>query len=100
MKVASEPVKGAGRELVVVGVSHHTAPVEVREHLAKACEDGAAFLRSAVALRGVQEAVLVSTCNRVEIAACCSPEPGGAAALAGLLAEAGGAGNADSLVFT
>jgi len=94
-------VKAAGRELVVVGVSHHTAPVEVREHLAEACEDAQAFLRRVVALRGVQEAVLVSTCNRVEIAACCSPEPGGADALAGLLADAGRIDSGgDGLVFT
>lgn len=92
----------AARELVVVGVSHHTAPVEVRERLARACEDSAGFLHNVTALRGVQEAVLVSTCNRVEIVACCNDEPGGADALAGSLAEAGGvaSGEAGSLVFT
>ena len=36
----------AARELVVVGVSHHTAPVEVRERLAAECKDAAAFLQA------------------------------------------------------
>lgn len=94
--------KAGGRELVVVGVSHHTAPVEVRESLAAAGSDAAAFLQRVVDLHGVQEAVLVSTCNRVEIAACCSPDSGAFDALAGLLAAAGGIGGADArhLVFT
>jgi glutamyl-tRNA reductase len=98
----SERGQAASRELVVVGVSHHTAPVEVRERLARACENGAAFLRGLTDLRGVQEAVLLSTCNRVEVAACCSPEPGGIDAIAGTLAAAGGidGGQIGGLVFT
>lgn len=92
----------ARRELVVVGVSHHSAPVEVRERLSAACADTASFLRTVTDLHGVQEAALVSTCNRVELAACCSPEPGSADALAGLLAETGGlaSGAASGVVFT
>ena len=94
--------KAGGRELVVVGVSHHTAPVEVRENLSAASSDAASFLRGVVDLPGVQEAVLVSTCNRVEIAACCNPDSGAFDALAGLLASAGGIVGADAqhLVFT
>ena len=92
----------ASRELVVVGVSHHTAPVEVRERLAAACADAPAFLHGMTSLPGVQEAVLVSTCNRVEVVACCSPEPGGADGVAARLVEAGGiaSGEASGLVFT
>lgn len=91
-----------GRELVVVGVSHHTAAVEVRERLAAACGDGAAFLRRLTELHGVQEAVLLSTCNRVEIVACCSTEFGVPAGLAGSLADASGVTGqaANDLVFT
>ena len=96
------PHGAAGRELVVVGVSHHTAPVELRERLAAVCEDGPSFLRDMTGLDGVHEAVLVSTCNRVEVVACCSSEPAAADALAGRLAEAGGiaTGASDGLVFT
>lgn len=91
-----------GRELVVVGVSHHTATVETREKLAAASADAGQFLRRITDLHGVQEAVLVSTCNRVEVVACCSTEPGSADALAGFLAEMGGVstGEAAGLVFT
>jgi glutamyl-tRNA reductase len=94
-------VSASGRELVVVGVSHHSAPVEVRERLAAAGADAATFLRDVTTMQGVQEAVLVSTCNRVELVACCNPEGAGAGALAGVLEKAGGLGRDDSdLVFT
>ncbi|MGH9662594.1 MAG: glutamyl-tRNA reductase [Bryobacteraceae bacterium] len=56
-------------KLVVTGVSHRTAPVEVRERLAisnTALPSALAQLRS---LPGVEEAFILSTCNRVEIAA-------------------------------
>ena len=58
------------RELTVVGVSHHTAPVEVRERLAAATADAGSFLRRLIAHCGVQEAVLLSTCNRIEVVTC------------------------------
>ena len=53
-------------EILCLGLSHHTVPVELREKFA--IPDGevgaaAAQLRSAP---GVSEAVIVSTCNRVE----------------------------------
>ena len=53
-------------EILCLGLSHHTAPVELREKFA--IPDGevgaaAAQLRGAP---GVSEAVIVSTCNRVE----------------------------------
>jgi glutamyl-tRNA reductase len=54
-------------ELLAIGVSHKTAPVEVRERLALPHARAAEFMRD---LRGgaeVQEAVAVSTCNRTEL---------------------------------
>ncbi|MGZ4171173.1 MAG: glutamyl-tRNA reductase [Solirubrobacteraceae bacterium] len=54
-------------ELLVIGVSHKTAPVEVRERLALPDARAAEFMRD---LRGgaeVHEAVAVSTCNRTEL---------------------------------
>jgi glutamyl-tRNA reductase len=53
--------------IVLVGVNHKTAPVEVRELLAfsdQACADG---LRRLVDGEIVREGLIVSTCNRVEI---------------------------------
>jgi len=53
--------------LFVVGISHHSAPLEVREKLAFAPERHAAALSGLAHAPGVAEAVLVSTCNRTEI---------------------------------
>ncbi|GIV97253.1 MAG: glutamyl-tRNA reductase [Herpetosiphonaceae bacterium] len=52
--------------IVVVGLDHHTAPVEVRERLdfrPSEIESALHTLRRA----GLQEAAILSTCNRVEI---------------------------------
>src|SRR5438309_11415119 len=53
--------------LCVVGLSHRTAPVEVRERVAFSEEALPSALKQAVALPGVGEAMIVSTCNRVEL---------------------------------
>jgi glutamyl-tRNA reductase len=56
-------------KLVVAGLNHRTAPVEVRENLAFGVEDLApalARLRNGV---GAREAMILSTCNRVEVTA-------------------------------
>jgi glutamyl-tRNA reductase len=54
-------------QLVVVGVSHHTATVEVRERLAFPEGELEGVVTELVACPEVGEAVLLSTCNRVEI---------------------------------
>ncbi len=54
-------------ELLAIGISHKTAPVEVRERLALPEARAGDFLRD---LRGgaeVHEAVAISTCNRTEL---------------------------------
>ena len=51
----------------VLGISHHTAPLEVREKLAFAPERQAEALGELAGQPGVTEAVLVSTCNRTEV---------------------------------
>jgi glutamyl-tRNA reductase len=53
--------------LLVTGVSHKTAPVEVRECLAFPEADLPEALRSLKSRAGVSEACILSTCNRVEI---------------------------------
>ena len=60
--------------IILVGVNHKTAPVEVRERLAfsdEACADG---LRRLVDGEIVREGLIVSTCNRVEILSATSTE--------------------------
>lgn len=53
-------------EVLVVGVSHHTAPVEVRERLAFDKKTIPDCLKQIMDDGTVSEGVLVSTCNRVE----------------------------------
>jgi glutamyl-tRNA reductase len=55
--------------IVVVGLSHKTAPIEVRERLALSHEQADSLLRELVREQAVGEALVVSTCNRVEIVA-------------------------------
>jgi len=55
--------------LILLGLNHRTAPVEVRECLAPAAEALPGLLRQALLLPGVREAFFVSTCNRVEVLA-------------------------------
>lgn len=52
--------------LAVVGVSHRTAPLEVRERFVIGPDAGEAVL-SYLASAGCTEAVLLSTCNRTEL---------------------------------
>jgi glutamyl-tRNA reductase len=54
-------------KLLITGVSHKTAPVEIRECLAFAEATLPAALADLKARPGVTEAVILSTCNRVEI---------------------------------
>lgn len=52
-------------KLLLLGMSHRSAPVEVRERFAVA--DNEPMLRKLVDRPGIEEAVLLSTCNRVEV---------------------------------
>ena len=54
-------------DLIVIGLSHQTAPVEVRERLAVIPGEIESHLQQLLKLPGVAEAALVSTCNRVEV---------------------------------
>jgi len=53
--------------IVVVGLSHREAPIEVRERLAIDNESVAGFLRQLLERPSIREALCVSTCNRTEI---------------------------------
>ena len=54
-------------ELLAIGISHKTAPVEVRERLALPDGRAADFVRDLRGTGEVQEAVTISTCNRSEL---------------------------------
>jgi glutamyl-tRNA reductase len=53
--------------IVVVGLSHHSSPVALRERFAFAEARVPAVLQLLRTQRIVEEAVILSTCNRVEI---------------------------------
>ncbi len=55
-------------KLALTGINHRTAPVELRERLAMRTEEIPAALFELHA-RGASEAMILSTCNRVEVAA-------------------------------
>jgi len=56
-------------QLAIVGVSHKTAPVEVRERLAFNTDVLRSALTALVGRQDVREAMILSTCNRVEVMA-------------------------------
>ena len=53
--------------IVLVGVNHKSAPIEVRERLAFSEDACAASLRELVDGELIREGLIVSTCNRVEV---------------------------------
>ncbi len=55
--------------ILLVGLNHKTAPVEVRERLAFSDEACSGALRALVDGEVVREGLIVSTCNRVEVLA-------------------------------
>jgi glutamyl-tRNA reductase len=53
--------------LLAFGINHKTAPVEIREKLAFAPEKVCDALRDLVSREHINEAVILSTCNRTEV---------------------------------
>ncbi len=54
-------------EIILIGLNHKTAPVEIRECLSVSKEEAASILDAIKGSDSVNEVVLFSTCNRVEI---------------------------------
>jgi glutamyl-tRNA reductase len=53
--------------LILLGINHKTAPIALRERAAIPRERLAEALRAAREIAGVREAMILSTCNRVEV---------------------------------
>ena len=87
------PDIGGGRHvnLLVVGVSHRTASVAVLERLAASPQDTPHLLTDLMSQPYVGEAMVLSTCNRVEIYAGVTAFHGGLADIAAVLAARLGA---------
>ncbi len=73
--------------LVLLGINHNTAPIEVRERLAISSTRLAEATRTLVHQPGIREALILSTCNRVELLTLQDPpaEPTSATSPADLL---------------
>lgn len=54
-------------KLYNIGISHKTAPVEIRERLAFSREEKIELLQKAIKQKAVRESVLITTCNRTEV---------------------------------
>lgn len=74
--------------LICIGVSHKEAAIAVREHLAVPAEELPQRLERLKALPGLQEAMIISTCNRLEVFAVAAGTATGADILSGLGAVA------------
>jgi glutamyl-tRNA reductase len=73
--------------LLVVGLSHRSAPVSVLERAALAPEARGKLLQDAVGAEPTSEAAVLSTCNRIELYADVDKFHAGVAELSGLLAR-------------
>jgi glutamyl-tRNA reductase len=56
---------------VLAGMSHRTAPIDVREKFTQTAHVDRTMLRKALSLDAVREALVLSTCNRVEVYCVC-----------------------------
>ncbi len=61
--------------ILVVGVNHKTAPLELRSRVAFADSEASKVLFAILALPSVEECVLLSTCNRTEVYVYASHDP-------------------------
>ena len=77
-------------KLFVTGLNYKTAPVELREQLAFREEALAAALGELLARPGLEEGLIVSTCNRVEVAVTSEDEVDVRAVVERFLTEARG----------
>ena len=73
--------------LLLIGISHRTAPVELRERLDFHARGVEGALRAIGARGATREALVLSTCNRAEVYAACEDIAGARADLVSFLVE-------------
>jgi glutamyl-tRNA reductase len=74
-------------ELLALGVSHKTAPLDLRERLAMTEGRAVGALRELIASEGIHEAAAISTCNRTELYLVVSDPVAAEAAAIGVLSR-------------
>lgn len=91
------------KEILIVGLNHRTAPVEVREKVAFDASLLGEGLKRLLSLPSVKEGVILSTCNRVEVIAASSDLPATSQEVKDFLMEqesAAGHGGLDDHLYT
>ena len=76
--------------LLVVGLSHRSAPVDVLERVSVSCADISKVLHQLLEREHVSEALLLRTCNRVEVYAVVEAFHSGLAEIVDVLADLSG----------
>ncbi len=84
---ADRPPLSKQLEILLIGLNHKTAPVELRECLAFSEDDTRKALAKLRLNPAISEAVLISTCNRVELLLAAEEDAGAAEAARKFLAE-------------
>jgi len=83
----ASPAPAAGEPaVVIVGANHRTAPVDLRDRIAQTEEDAVALLAE-LSLAGVAQAVVLATCDRVDVVAAADDCPEAAQRILALLAR-------------
>jgi glutamyl-tRNA reductase len=77
-------------EIILLGLNHKTAAIEIRERVCLPQERAKDFLGDVVGLSGVQEGMVLSTCNRMEILVVVEGEEDPTAKIIGLLSTLAG----------
>jgi glutamyl-tRNA reductase len=77
-------------ELLALGISHKTAPLELRERVALTEGRAAGLLNELASAPAIQEAAAISTCNRTEIFLATSDSVGAESLALGVLAREAG----------
>ncbi len=73
--------------IVLIGLNHKTAPVEIREKFSIVCVDSKGPLSDFAQIRSLRESFYLSTCNRMEVLFTTPRLDEGISAVVGLLAE-------------
>jgi glutamyl-tRNA reductase len=75
------------REIVLIGLNHRTAPVEIRERISFSEEGLGRYLKALQGLPSLMEGLILSTCNRVEICAATRDSEKGVEEIKGFLSH-------------
>ena len=71
--------------IVLVGMNHRSAPLEIRERLSISCEEDSSPVREVLKIPDVLEVLYLSTCNRVEVLARVEDRDGAVKSLKGFV---------------